>query len=51
MVLALIPDPSIYCQSFEIELTAKNYMSLYIPEGCAHGFKILTDNSIDLSDE
>jgi len=46
VVLDLIPDPSIYCQSFEIELTAKNYRKIYIPEGRADRFETLTDNPI-----
>lgn len=35
-------------QSFEIELNDKNTIALYIPKGCAHGYKVLEDNSITM---
>jgi dTDP-4-dehydrorhamnose 3,5-epimerase len=34
-----------YTQWTSAELTAENQTALYIPEGCAHGFLTLTDNS------
>ena len=30
---------------FAVELSAANYRMIYIPEGCAHGFQTLADNS------
>lgn len=36
---------STFLQYFEIELTAENMMSILIPEGFAHGFQTLEDNS------
>jgi dTDP-4-dehydrorhamnose 3,5-epimerase len=32
-------------QSLGVELSAENRLALYIPDGCAHGFQTLTDNS------
>jgi dTDP-4-dehydrorhamnose 3,5-epimerase len=32
-------------QWFAVELSAANYRMIYIPEGCAHGFQTLADNS------
>jgi dTDP-4-dehydrorhamnose 3,5-epimerase len=34
-----------YRQWIGVELTEKNARALYIPEGCAHGFQTLTDDS------
>jgi len=34
-----------FCKSFSVELTAANRKSLYIPEGFAHGFVTLDDNT------
>ena len=34
-----------YCQWFAIELSSANRKSLYVPEGFAHGFMTLQDNS------
>jgi dTDP-4-dehydrorhamnose 3,5-epimerase len=30
---------------FSIELSADNYKMLYVPEGCAHGYQTLEDNT------
>ncbi len=35
-----------YGQHFAIELTESNFLMLYIPQGFAHGFKSLEDNTI-----
>src|SRR5688572_17796333 len=34
-----------YCQWFGITLTADSFTMLYVPEGCAHGFLTLEDNT------
>ena len=46
VIIDLRPNSLTYCQCFEIELIFKNYRTLYIPEGFAHGFQTLKDNSI-----
>lgn len=35
-----------YGQWFGIELSEENGTALYIPEGCAHGYQVLVDDSI-----
>ncbi|XZF14483.1 dTDP-4-dehydrorhamnose 3,5-epimerase [Chitinophagaceae bacterium MMS25-I14] len=35
-----------YGQHFAQELSAENHLAFYIPEGFAHGFKALEDNSV-----
>jgi dTDP-4-dehydrorhamnose 3,5-epimerase len=37
-----------YGKYYEIELNDINNYALYIPKGCAHGYKVLLDNSITL---
>lgn len=39
------PDSPTYKKWFGIELTPENHAMLYIPEGCAHGFQTLEDDS------
>ena len=46
VIIDLRPDSSTYCQWFAAELTAENYRMLYIPEGFAHGFQTLTENTM-----
>jgi len=41
----LRPDSYSYKQWVGVELTAENNRSLYIPEGCAHGFLTLRDDA------
>jgi dTDP-4-dehydrorhamnose 3,5-epimerase len=38
-------DSPTYLQHFSIELTAENHHMLYIPEGFAHGFQTLQDDT------
>ena len=34
------------CQWFAVELTAENYKLVYVPEGFAHGFQTLEDDTV-----
>ena len=45
VVIDLRPKSSSYCQWISVELMADNYRMLYIPEGFAHGFQTLEDNT------
>ena len=45
VALDLRPDSRSFCQWFGAVLTAQNYLMLYIPRGCAHGFITLEENS------
>ncbi len=48
MVVDLRKNSSTYGQHFSLELTEKNLLSLFIPEGFAHGFLTLEDDTIFL---
>lgn len=48
MVVDLRKNSATYGQSFSLELTAGNLLSLFIPEGFAHGFLTLEDDTIFL---
>lgn len=45
VIIDLRPDSLTHKQWFSIDLTAENRNMLYIPEGFAHGFITLEDNS------
>jgi dTDP-4-dehydrorhamnose 3,5-epimerase len=45
VVLDLRPASATFRQWAAMELTAGNYRMLYVPEGCAHGFQTLEDDS------
>ncbi len=45
VIIDLRPGSATWKQSFAIELTERNRTMLYIPEGFAHGFQTLADNS------
>jgi dTDP-4-dehydrorhamnose 3,5-epimerase len=45
VALDLRPESPTYLQWTGVELSAENHCSLYIPEGCAHGFLSLEDNT------
>jgi dTDP-4-dehydrorhamnose 3,5-epimerase len=40
----LRPESPTFRQSVGVELSAENHRSLYIPEGCAHGYLTLSDD-------
>jgi len=45
VIVDLRPDSPTYMQWLGVELTAENYKMLYVPEGFAHGFQTLTDET------
>ena len=45
VILDLRPASPTYCKWFAIELTATNRKMLYVPEGIAHGFQTLADDT------
>ena len=52
VIIDLRPDSPTYCKWFALELTAHRspltaaYKMLYVPEGFAHGFQTLEDNTV-----
>jgi len=46
VIIDLRQDSQTYCKWFSVELNENNYKSLYIPEGFAHGFQALEDNTV-----
>lgn len=45
VVVDVRPSSPRFKDWFGVELSAANHKSLYLPEGCAHGFLTLDDNS------
>jgi dTDP-4-dehydrorhamnose 3,5-epimerase len=45
VIVDIRDDSPTYLQWIGVELTAENRRALYIPEGCAHGFQTLEDDS------
>lgn len=45
VALDLRPDSPSYCQWFGVELNSQNRQALYVPEGVAHGFQTLADDT------
>jgi dTDP-4-dehydrorhamnose 3,5-epimerase len=45
VIVDLRPDSSTYLNHFAVELTQDNRTMLYVPEGCAHGFQTLVDET------
>jgi dTDP-4-dehydrorhamnose 3,5-epimerase len=45
VIIDLRQNSSTYCQWLAVELSDKNCKILYIPEGFAHGFQTLEDNT------
>lgn len=48
VVLDLREDSKTYKKWFEIVLKEETPIALYIPKGCAHGYKVLVENSITM---
>jgi dTDP-4-dehydrorhamnose 3,5-epimerase len=46
VVVDLRKKSATYLRHISVELTASNYKSIFIPKGCAHGFKSLQDDTI-----
>ncbi len=45
VALDLRPGSPTHRRWFGVELSAENGLALFVPEGCAHGFQTLTDDS------
>lgn len=45
VIVDLRPDSQTYKKWFGVELTADNHKALYVPEGFAHGFQTLVDDT------
>lgn len=45
VALDLRPASPTFCQWVGVELTPENGRALYVPEGCAHGFQTLVDDT------
>jgi len=45
VIIDIRPDSTTYTQWIGVELTMDNHTMLYVPEGFAHGYQTLTDNS------
>ena len=45
VVLDLRPDSEAFLRWVAVELTAENRRMLFVPEGCAHGFQTLVDDT------
>jgi hypothetical protein len=48
VILDLRESSVSYGKVFHIELNSREPKVLYIPKGCAHGYKVLEDNTITL---
>jgi dTDP-4-dehydrorhamnose 3,5-epimerase len=46
LIVDLRPDSPTWRQWLAVELTGENLLSLYIPEGFAHGFQTLKDSTL-----
>lgn len=45
VIIDLRSNSPTFKEWFSVELTAQNYRALYVPEGLAHGFQTLVDNT------
>lgn len=48
VILDLRKESKTFSQTFELELNENNSKALYIPKGCAHGYKVLDDNTLTM---
>lgn len=48
VVIDLRKGSRTFNQTFSITLDSNSHLALYIPEDCAHGYKVLTDNTITM---
>ena len=46
VIIDLRRDSATYCQWVAVELSCDNYRMIYVPEGFAHGFQTLEDNTV-----
>lgn len=46
VIIDLRPTSPSYCRWISTELSEKNYRALYIPEGFAHGFQTMRDETV-----
>lgn len=46
VIIDLRPDSQSYCCYYGVKLNAENRSMLYVPEGFAHGFQTLEDNTV-----
>ena len=45
VIIDLRPDSPTYCKWMAVELNANDHKMFYIPEGFAHGFQTIEDNT------
>ena len=45
VIVDLRPDSKTFKEWYGVELSSDNYKANYVPEGCAHGYQTLEDNS------
>ncbi len=45
VLIDLRPQSATYLQHYGVELTPENQLALYVPEGCAHGFQTLSEDT------
>lgn len=45
VIVDLRPESPTYLQWLGVELTADNHKALHVPEGCAHGYQTLVDDT------
>jgi dTDP-4-dehydrorhamnose 3,5-epimerase len=45
VIIDLRPDSPTHGRWFGVDLSAENYLMLYVPEGFAHGYQTLTDDA------
>ncbi len=46
VIIDLRPDSHTYCKWVSVELSDKDYKMLYIPEGFAHGYQVLENDTV-----